>query len=69
MEEETDLCPKADSLPSPGSQWAIAFNGGFRDVSTKEGARPWGGLISVILTVLSAVNFQFQGQFVPISLR
>ena len=38
MEEETELCPKADSLPSPGSQWAIAFNGGFRDVSAKEGA-------------------------------
>ena len=28
-----------------------------------------GGLTSVILVVLSTVNLQFQGQFVPISLR
>lgn len=27
------------------------------------------GLISVTLIVLSTVNFQFQGQFIPISLR
>ena len=28
-----------------------------------------GGLMSVILIVLSAVSLQFQGRFVPISLR
>ena len=70
---------------STSHQWARAFKGEFREGESEKGggymqkpcSQLWqsswnwscGGLISVILIVLSTVNLQFQGQFVPVSLR
>ena len=64
-------------LPPPAdNQWARAFiDGGRGYVETAQSALivilklVLGGMISVILIVLSTVSLQFQGQFVPISLR
>ena len=64
-------------LPPTDNQWARAFIDGGRElrVETAQSALAVilklviGGLTSIILTVLSTVNLQFQGRFVPISLR
>ena len=71
-----DTCSKADS-PSPRQSGGESF---YRQreglhAETAQSALTVilklviSGLISIILTVLSTVNLQFQGQFVPISLR
>ena len=66
------------TLPPPHqNQWARAFIGGGKGlhVETAQSALTVilklviGGLTSVLLTVLSTVNLQFQGRFVSISLR
>ena len=60
------------------NQWARTFIGGSRNYMEKQSNQHLresilklviSGLTSLILTVLSTVNLQFQGQFVPISLR
>ena len=72
--------PKADS-PSPATpsdeQWTRAFIDRGRGLHAETAQLALavmltlviGGLISVILIVLSTVNLQFQDQFVSISLR
>ena len=64
-------------LPPPhaDNQWAKAFIDGGRHAETAQAALTGilklviGGLTSVISIVLDTVNLQFQGWFVPISLR
>ena len=73
-----DICPKADS-PPPGNQWGKSSyrqsGGGGLYAETAQLALTVilklviSGQTSIILIVLSMVNLQFQGQFVPISLR
>ena len=61
----------------PGNQWARAFIGEGRGYMQKQHSQLWpsswnwscGGLTSVILSVFSTVNLQFQGRCFPISLR
>ena len=63
--------------PIPSTQWGRAFIGRRRGllIETAQSALivilklAIGGLTSVILIVLSTGSLQFQGQFVPISLR
>ena len=71
-------CPEADPLQPPGdNQWARAFiNKGRRlHAETAQSALTIilklviSVLSSVFLIVLSTVNLQFQGQFVPASLQ
>ena len=70
-----DICPKADS-PSPAISGtrALIFRRRGIYVETAQSALTVifkliiGGLVSLILVVLSTVNLQFQGLFVPISL-
>ena len=79
-EGRADSCPKTDSPPPPpptDNQRARAFTDRGRGLhaETAESALTvifkWSGsgLNSFILIVFSTVNLQFQGQFVPISLR
>ena len=62
-------------FPPTDDQWAGAFIGEGRGLhaETAQSARNWnwscGGLTSIILIALSIANRQFQGRFVPISLR
>ena len=71
-----DSCPKADSPPTD-NQWARGFRDGGRGLHAETAQSAVtvvlllviGGLTSVILIVLSTVSLQFQGWFVPISLR
>ena len=67
-------------LPSTGKLWARAFidrsgEGGRLHAETAQSALTVifrlviGGLTGVILLVLGTLNLQFQGPFVPISLR
>ena len=71
-----DFCPKANSPPTH-NQWTSALTGRVRELNaeTAQSALPVtlklviGGMTRVILIVSSTVNFQFWGQFVPISLR
>ena len=52
------------------SNWTEAKGGGCERKRVRQSSWNWscGGLISVILIVLSAINLQFQDWFVPISL-
>ena len=73
-----DLCPRADSthflLATSGARAFIDRKMGI-DVGTAQSTLTVifkliiSGLTSVILIVLGTVNLQFQGPFVPISLR
>ena len=64
-------------LPSTDNQWARAFIDGERGLHAETAQSALmvilklviGGLTSIISIVLSIVNLQFQGQFVPISMR
>ena len=73
-------CPKANSPashPPTDNQWARAFidRGRGLHAETAQSALTVVltlvicGLINIILVVLGTVNLQFQGRFVPISLR
>ena len=72
-----DTCQKANSLPHPRQSGARAFIDRGRGLHAEMVPSALtvilklviGGLTSIILIVLSTVNLQFQGQFVPISLR
>ena len=63
--------------PPTDNQWARAFIDAGRGLHAETAQSALtviltlviGGLIGNILIVLSTVNLQFQGQFVPISLR
>ena len=71
-----DACPKANNS-TPHSQGARAFIDGGRELHAETAQSALtvflksviAGLTSVILIVLSTVNLQFQGRFIPISLR
>ena len=68
---------KGSPPPPPDNRGARAFIGGGKGlhVETVQSALTAilksviGGLTSILLIVLSTVNLQFKGQFVPISLR
>ena len=75
-----DICPKTDSPPPhpTGNQWGKRFYRQKRGEGYMQKQQPaltvifqlvTSGLTSIILTVLGTVNLQFQGPFVPISLR
>ena len=69
---EGRLVSKGRHPPNP---WARAFIGRGRGYRQRQHTQLWqspwnwscGGLISIFLIVLSTINLQFQGQFVPIS--
>ena len=70
-------CPEVNSQPHTYNKWARAFIGRGRGLHAETAQLALtvilklviSGQTSIILIVLSMVNLQFQGQFVPISLR
>ena len=77
-----DSCPEAESHPALPHWHSVGQNFYSRrrrcigrekrlHVETAPSSYNWScsGLISVILIVSKAVSFQFQGQFIPVSLR
>ena len=78
---EADICPKVDFSPfgnrgprdyTPGG-WGVGMGGASAETAPSSLTvilkSVISGLTSVILGVLGTVNHQFQGLFVPISLR
>ena len=69
--------PSKGWLPLTGSQWARAYTQGERGLHTGTGQSALivilksviSGLTSITVIILGTINLQFQGWFVPISLR
>ena len=69
--------PSKGWLPLTGSQWARAYTQGERGLHTGRGQSALivilksviSGLTSITVIILGTINLQFQGWFVPISLR